>query len=268
MRVQLTDKFIGDIGGLSKTLASKAQKLAVELTRIPRQEVSKHLTAGWRLHKLSSSPFVSLSLDMNFRILCKMDGEVITLYRVVKHDLADSSRINKDDSRRANIGVDASRLEIKDLYFSLSALGLREEEIVAFCNISSEKDLLLAIEGVPEHVAEFAFGLLEMDDFIYSRTQYRVFSGDEDFELTLLDDLSKWDIYMHPSQTFLVDFPQQTNLIVKGGAGTGKTVCAWHRAKHIADSGKYVAFVCPTKKSLAASQSKLESLLGESFQYP
>jgi hypothetical protein len=263
----LTDKFVEDLGGLSKGLASKAQKLAVELTRISRQEVAQKLSAGWRLHKLKSSPFVSLSLDMNFRILCKMDGEAITLYRVVKHDLADSSRINRDDSRSADIGVESSRLEVKDLYQSLSALGLQDEEIIAFANVSSEEDLLLAIDEVPEHVAEFALGLMEMDDFIYSRTKYRVFNGDEDFELALLDDLSQWDIYLHPSQEFLVDYPLGINLIVQGGAGTGKTVCAWHRAKHIADSQKYVAFICPTNKTLAVSKSKLKSLLGDAFQY-
>lgn len=267
MRVQLTDRFIADLNGLSKGLASKAQKLAVDLTRISNRDLSNHLTAGWRLHQLKNSPFVSLSLDMNYRILCKIKGDVITFYRAVKHDLADSPRINNDDSRCANIGVESSKIEIKDLHQSLSALGLPDEDITPFSNIHSEEDFLRSIVEAPKHVADFALGLLEVNSFIYSPTKYRVINGDEDFELALLDDSSAWEIYLHPSQEFIVDYPRDTCLFVRGGAGTGKTVCAWYRIKHIADTEKYVAFMCPTKKTLAVSKSKLESLLGEAFQY-
>jgi hypothetical protein len=46
-------------------------------------------------------------------------------------------------------------------------------------------------------------------------------------------DLSKWQIYLHPSQRKLVELDFKGSVRVTGGAGTGKTVVALHRLKKL-----------------------------------
>jgi hypothetical protein len=54
-------------------------------------------------------------------------------------------------------------------------------------------------------------------------------------------DLSKWQVFLHPSQRKLVEGHFKGSVKVTGGAGTGKTVVALHRVKHLSSmvsSGK------------------------------
>lgn len=47
-------------------------------------------------------------------------------------------------------------------------------------------------------------------------------------------ELSKWQIFLHPSQRKLVESDYKGSVKITGGAGTGKTVVALHRLKHLA----------------------------------
>ena len=54
--------------------------------------------------------------------------------------------------------------------------------------------------------------------------------------LALLDGaIEDWMVYLHPSQLGAVRRPLAGPSRVRGGAGTGKTVVALHRARHLAD---------------------------------
>jgi hypothetical protein len=54
--------------------------------------------------------------------------------------------------------------------------------------------------------------------------------------LALLDgSIEEWMVYLHPSQLGAVRRPVTGASRVRGGAGTGKTVVALHRARHLAD---------------------------------
>jgi hypothetical protein len=194
MKVLLTDKLLEDIGSPPKALASKAQRLAIEFTRLSRRDMQDKLTAGWRVHKPKSSPFVSLSLDMNYRLLCRIDGETIALHRIVKHDLADSARVNREDSRDACFTVDSTPLRIADLYGCLKAIGLREDDISPLSGIRTEDDFLSAAQRVPPAVADLALNLIETDRFVYVRTKYCVLNKDDSFEKALLSEMSAWGI--------------------------------------------------------------------------
>jgi len=46
-------------------------------------------------------------------------------------------------------------------------------------------------------------------------------------------DLNKWQIFLHPSQRYLVESNFKSSVKVTGGAGTGKTVVALHRLKNL-----------------------------------
>lgn len=64
----------------------------------------------------------------------------------------------------------------------------------------------------------------------------RFFVVEDDLELTaiLSAPLEKWRVFLHPSQRRLVERDWSGPVRVLGGAGTGKTVAAMHRAKWLA----------------------------------
>jgi hypothetical protein len=72
----------------------------------------------------------------------------------------------------------------------------------------------------------------------------------------------QWQIYLHPSQEFIVNLPVDFRAAVVGSAGTGKTVSAWHRASHLIQAGHAVGFVCPNKEVLSVSRAVLETMTG------
>ncbi|KAB7726633.1 AAA family ATPase [Rudanella paleaurantiibacter] len=53
------------------------------------------------------------------------------------------------------------------------------------------------------------------------------------FNQALTGEFSKWKFYLHPSQRKLVEGHFNGSVKVSGGAGTGKTVAAIHRLKHL-----------------------------------
>lgn len=67
-----------------------------------------------------------------------------------------------------------------------------------------------------------------------SRRRFVTIQSDHDL-ITILDaPLEKWRIFLHPQQERLVTKAFNGPARVLGGPGTGKTVCAMHRARHLA----------------------------------
>jgi hypothetical protein len=65
--------------------------------------------------------------------------------------------------------------------------------------------------------------------------QHFVEITDDDFlEKMINGDIEKWQVFLHPSQTELVEKDYKGSMKVTGGAGTGKTVAAIHRLKRLA----------------------------------
>ena len=66
------------------------------------------------------------------------------------------------------------------------------------------------------------------------RTFYVVEKDDTELMNMLNAPLEKWRVFLHPTQRKLVEKEYNGPLRVLGGAGTGKTVVAMHRAKYLA----------------------------------
>jgi superfamily I DNA/RNA helicase len=64
-----------------------------------------------------------------------------------------------------------------------------------------------------------------------SLSRFMVITDDTELEEMLAAPLEKWRVFLHPSQRKLVDRDWKGAVRVLGGAGTGKTVVAMHRAK-------------------------------------
>lgn len=88
----------------------------------------------------------------------------------------------------------------------------------------------LAVEKPP------AVDTQDFDAALASATSQRRFTlvtDDQDLEAILDAPLEKWRVFLHPSQRRIVTADFSGPARVLGGAGTGKTVVAMHRAKHL-----------------------------------
>ena len=61
-----------------------------------------------------------------------------------------------------------------------------------------------------------------------------VVEGEEELKRIMAEPLEKWRIFLHPTQRRIVNKNYSGPARILGGAGTGKTVVAMHRAKHLA----------------------------------
>lgn len=61
-----------------------------------------------------------------------------------------------------------------------------------------------------------------------------VVEGEEELRRIMAEPLEKWRVFLHPTQRKIVNRNYSGAARVLGGAGTGKTVVAMHRARHLA----------------------------------
>jgi len=69
-----------------------------------------------------------------------------------------------------------------------------------------------------------------------TRRRFVVVEDDEELEAMLDAPLEKWRVFLHPAQRDLVYRAWPGSVRVLGGAGTGKTVVAMHRAAYLAET--------------------------------
>ncbi|OUC15159.1 MAG: DNA helicase [Alkalinema sp. CACIAM 70d] len=101
----------------------------------------------------------------------------------------------------------------------LAAADYGYEEILA------QLDKSEASQGVdPEDLAT----ALQNED---SLSRFLILTDDTDLEEMLAAPLEKWRVFLHPTQRKLIERDWAGAVRVLGGAGTGKTVVAMHRAK-------------------------------------
>src|SRR3989338_126098 len=85
-----------------------------------------------------------------------------------------------------------------------------------------------------------------------TKRHFVVITDDSDLEALLAAPLAKWRVFLHPSQRKLIERDWNGAVRVLGGAGTGKTVVAMHRAVWLARKlkdfpGKPVLFTTFTR---------------------
>lgn len=94
-----------------------------------------------------------------------------------------------------------------------------------------------------------------------NKGSYYVIKEEDNMEDVL--SLASWRIFLHQSQRAIVDNDYKNSFYVSGGAGTGKTVVAMHRAKRLAQSlgrGKKLLFTTFTKDLIKDIKANLEEL--------
>ena len=262
MEIRLTERFLRDFQGLSHSLGNKCRELISELQGIEPAMLRQMALPGWRLHNLRGSNMVSISVDMNFRVLAQLVRSALIVHRVVKHNLADRANVNRNDQAEAIAQMTADQFLPGDVYEALLSFGVAQAEAKRFRSCSSEDDLLNAAADVAKATANLALTLYETSGLVIPQARFRVLQKDDDFMRLLEAGGADWEMYLHPSQGYLVELPPFFRAAVVGSAGTGKTVCAWYRSKYLIDLGVSVGFACPRESVLEISKQHLLDMVG------
>jgi superfamily I DNA/RNA helicase/mRNA-degrading endonuclease RelE of RelBE toxin-antitoxin system len=123
--------------------------------------------------------------------------------------------------------------DFTDFYNSKSSLPADAyENLEWLANDFSISDVLSMIEGSSINVAENDLGSA-LSSFGTKKSFYIV-SGEDELSRIMADPLEKWRVFLHPTQRKAVENIYSGPARVLGGAGTGKTVVAMHRARFLA----------------------------------
>ena len=261
MEVRISEEFVSDLSKLSSSIEKKCWNFLSYIRKEDARTIREKAAPGWRIHQLKSSPYTSFSPDMNFRMLCILDGHSLRVCRIVKHDLADASYVNRNAQLDTPFILDATKIEAGDVHGLLLAMGLPKDYVKPFRDVSDEDEFIDALSNVDQQLQTYALGLYETTGILIPRSKYRFLDSSDDFEAALLGSMEEWELYLHSSQRFIVELPQNYRVAVRGPAGTGKTVCAWYRIQHLVSKGNRVGFVCANKNLFEVSKAMLQALL-------
>ena len=103
-------------------------------------------------------------------------------------------------------------------------------------------------------------GALGRDD---TRARFVVIDDDRELEEMFSAPLERWRVFLHPSQRRLVERHWNGPVRVLGGAGTGKTVVAMHRARWLARTlppGERILFTTFTRNLATDIESNLRGI--------
>lgn len=168
------------------------------------------------------------------------------------------------DEQWLKIGVPEELIAQVKLIKSLDDLELLEEYLPtdAFENIYN----LLDGENINDIIAEIENGQAkENEDQLLSNNNKRRFvelTDDDALQRILDNDMDKWQLFLHPSQQKLVDADYKGTMKVSGGAGTGKTVAALHRLKHLSGNPEAKILFTTYTRTLRENLEELVKKMG------
>ena len=123
-----------------------------------------------------------------------------------------------------------------DVYENLSwiAEGFDPKEIIEMINDDTGESSQDEADTKPEQAMpvteDFSVALKNSE----SKKSFVVIEGEEELRRIMAEPLEKWRVFLHPTQRKIVKKNYKGSARVLGGAGTGKTVVAMHRAKYLA----------------------------------
>ena len=168
------------------------------------------------------------------------------------------------DEQWLKIGVPEELIAQVKLIKSLDDLELLEEYLPTdtFENIYN----LLDGENINDIIAEIEDGQAkENEDQLLSNNNKRRFvelTDDDALQRILDNDMDKWQLFLHPSQQKLVDADYKGTMKVSGGAGTGKTVAALHRLKHLSGNPEAKILFTTYTRTLRENLEELVKKMG------
>jgi mRNA-degrading endonuclease RelE of RelBE toxin-antitoxin system len=137
----------------------------------------------------------------------------------------------------------------------LLSLGVPETWLPTVRRIHDDDQLLVVCGKLPEEIGERLLSLASGEfvtppepvpqerpaiDAPDTRRRFLVVGDAEELSAALAAPMERWIAFLHPSQRNLVSRTFNGPVKVSGSAGTGKTVVAMHRARHLARQGERV----------------------------
>lgn len=210
------------------------------------------------------------------RRICKINPEsgalqIIDVEEAEQVETEINTGKQKNDPRSSQNSSEASKGRFDNIHNRhLLRLGVPEELLGATRAVVTDKDVDLLISKLPEEAADALLLLasgyaldrvldlvnkkgdrdVDTEDFDTalttedSKSRFYVVENDTELEEMLAAPLEKWRVFLHPTQRRLVERKWNGAVRVLGGAGTGKTVVAIHRAKWLAEN----VFISPTDR--------------------
>lgn len=168
-------------------------------------------------------------------------------------------------------------------YEQLLKLGIPKNQLEMIKNINDKIDfynlkdsfseetyecLNFLLEGIPydklvSNINDKSNSNILIDKKILENSRsFYVVKGQEDLINVLNAPLEKWRVFLHPEQKKLVDKDFDGPVYVSGGAGTGKTVVAMHRAKYLLNKNEnynvlFTTFTNNLKKDIEENLKKI-----------
>lgn len=138
----------------------------------------------------------------------------------------------------------------------LFSVGLPQDRFAQVRAVAVASDLEAIEEQLPDHVYEALTWYAQGEDWAQIKEAYaqaygdteavvptsigsldtgrfHIVTSDEDLRSVMDKPLAQWRVFLHPVQKRIVDKAWHGPVLVTGGAGTGKTVAAIHRARHL-----------------------------------
>ncbi len=142
--------------------------------------------------------------------------------------------------------------EASEALYMLAA-GYTEDEVY--------RELYLEEEPAPVDTADFHTALNNNDTL----RRFYVVEDELELQAVLNAPMEQWRVFLHPSQRRLVERDWKGPVRVLGGAGTGKTVAAMHRARWLAEKcfrepGDRILFTTYTRNLAADIQQNLAKI--------
>lgn len=244
---------------------------------------------GLRWHSLDAPDLYSISPNMDYRVIVHHVGaDYVILYadhhdraydwasrrRMEVHPYTGAMQVVELEERTEIITRVAEVTEerpfsVYDAEYLLQ-LGV-PERLVQTVRHASTRNAHSLLDLLPEEVAERLLSLLSGelvtppepaggDPFLHPDAQrlFAVAENETALEAALSGSWQEWTVFLHPSQRRVVDRTYTGAARLTGGAGTGKTVVALHRAARLARAGRRVLLTTYTRTLV----THLEEMLG------
>jgi len=283
IKLFIHDSFFDSFSLLPRKIQKKTREFMKKFKEDPT-------SSGINYEKISSFIDQSLRtvrIDQKYRAIVQapMEGNGFHLLWVDNHDeamdWAKNKRFEWNKSTQSFQTYDQPTVvvveEEKDtLLFSsytddqLTSLGSPETIVPLIRTIKTVEELENASKNIPQDAYEYLYYLAEglsfeellselqagmseenEEESVNARKHVYALTDDKELEEVLSGDFEKWKIFLHPSQRKLAYGDFNGPMKITGGAGTGKTVCAFHRSKYLRGSlgafAKPVLFTTYTK---------------------
>lgn len=250
---------------LSKTSAKQKQAFAVFLNGFRMGKPFDYLPL------VGASEYERIEIADDFSVLIKRNADIhVLLWLGNCADVKEWADTHKCEVNSVTRSLQiyqvskASPLPVHDeasIFEKLSdeellSIGLPQELLPKVRSISSQAGLEALQSNLPENVYEALTWYAQGEDWEQIKEAYidaycdekavvpttigkldtgrfHIVTSDEELRSIMDKPLAQWRVFLHPLQKHIVDNAWRGAVLVTGGAGTGKTVAAIHRARHL-----------------------------------